>query len=421
MNISIIGLGYVGLPLALLAAKKYKLYSIDIDKSKIDSLNSGRSYIDDVVDEEIKDSTAEFTEDFSKVSDSEMVVVCVPTPVDHSKQPDLTPVKESVKAIAKHLQDGALVIIESTINPGVCEEVVIPLLEEESGKIVGKDIHVAHCPERINPGDPKWNVSNINRVVGSTSQEGLERAYQFYTSIINAEIKKMDTIKEAEAVKIVENSFRDINLAFVNELAMSFHKLGINLENVIDGAATKPFAFMPHRPSIGVGGHCIPVDPYYLIEYASNHGFTHRFLSLAREINEEMPSYTFSLIRENMKKLKIEDKSVTLLGLSYKANVADLRESPSLVLLDLLEKADYKVTIYDPHFESESTVSSLDEALKSSPVVVLASNHSEFIDQISAELLKECGVKVFIDGKNAFHKHQNDFASKSIHYAGIGT
>lgn len=319
------------------------------------------------------------------------------------------------------MKDGTLVIIESTINPGVCEEVVIPLLEEESGKVVGRDIHIAHCPERINPGDPKWNVSNINRVVGSTSQEGLDRAYEFYNSIISAEIKKMGTIKEAEAVKVVENSFRDINLAFVNELAMSFDALGINLENVIDGAATKPFAFMPHRPSIGVGGHCIPVDPYYLIEYASSYGFTHRFLALAREINEGMPAFTFSLLRKNMLELGLDDKKVTVLGLSYKANVADMRESPSVELIKLLKNADYDVAIYDPHFEDESTVGSLEEALRSNPAVILAVNHQEFLDGISAELLERSGVKLFIDGKNSFHTRENNFTQHAVHYAGIGT
>ena len=184
--------------------------------------------------------------------------------------PNLNPVKNAVSSIAPLLKKHALLIIESTVNPGVCDEVVLPLLEEQSGMKVGTDIYLAHCPERINPGDTKWNVENINRVVGASSKTGLKLAKEFYESIITGEVKAMGSLKEAEAVKIIENSFRDVNIAFVNELAMSFDKLGINIVNVIDGAATKPFAFMPHYPGIGVGGHCIPVDPYYLIEYAKN-------------------------------------------------------------------------------------------------------------------------------------------------------
>lgn len=422
MQVSIVGLGYVGLPLALLSAKKYNTVAIDIDESKVSSLNEGVSYIDDVTDQEVIESAADFTSDISKVKDSDIIAICVPTPVDKTKQPDLSIVRSATESVARHIKDGALIIIESTVNPGVCEEVVIPIVEEVSGKKVGENVHVAHCPERINPGDRKWNVSNINRVVGSTSQEGLDRAYEFYSSIINAEVKKMDTIREAEAVKIVENSFRDINLAFVNELAMSFDKLGINLENVIDGAATKPFAFLAHHPGIGVGGHCIPVDPYYLIEYAGKHGFTHKFLSLAREINEGMPKFTFDLMKEAMKEASIsEDKNVTLLGLSYKANVADLRESPSQVVLSLLENEGYNVTVYDPFFEKESTVPSLQEAIKSSRTVILATNHKQFLDEVSPSTLKEAGVRVFIDGKNSFNGSQGAFSDHGITYKGIGS
>src|SRR6185295_10084612 len=184
---------------------------------------------------------------------------------------------------------------------------------------VGQTIYVAHCPERINPGDPKWHVGNINRVLGADSATGLELAYDLYSRLVDASVMKMGSLKEAEAVKVVENSFRDINIAFVNELAMSFSKLGINVKNVIDGASTKPFSFMPHYPSIGVGGHCIPVDPYYLIEYARGYGFEHEFLSLARSINNHMPEFTVEQLADGLNEVgkNIKGTRVTVLGLSY--------------------------------------------------------------------------------------------------------
>lgn len=421
LNIGVVGLGYVGLPLALLASKKYKVYGIDITHEKIKLLNSGRSYIDDISDSQISNSNVQYENEFSSIKDCNVVIVCVPTPIDEEKNPDLRPVKSAVETIMNNIQEGSLLIIESTINPGVCEDIIIPIIEKDGRFKVGKNIHLAHCPERINPGDKKWNVSNINRVVGSNSEEGLNRAYDFYSSIIDAEIKKMGSLKEAEAVKIVENSFRDINIAFVNELAMSFHALGINVENVIEGAATKPFAFMPHHPSIGVGGHCIPVDPYYLIDYANTFGFQHRFLSLAREINEDMPKFTYGLLRSAEEESGFTDKKVTVLGLSYKANVGDLRESPALKIISILESSGYQVSIYDPYFESRSTASSIEDALSQSQSVILATNHSAFQEAITPELLNEFNVKNFIDGRNVFYKQVEEFKDAGIVYKGIGT
>ena len=422
LNISIVGLGYVGLPLTLLSSKKYHTTGIDITAEKINLLNAGSSYIDDISNEDLSASNASFTTNFSAISNSDITIICVPTPVDEQKNPDLTPVKSAVRSSIEHIKSGSLLIIESTINPGVCEEVIIPIIEESGKFKVGENIHLAHCPERINPGDKRWNVSNINRVVGSNSKQGLEKAYSFYSSIIDADIKKMGNLKEAEAVKIVENSFRDINIAFVNELAMSFHKLGIDVENVIDGAATKPFAFMPHHPSIGVGGHCIPVDPYYLIDYASTFGFQHRFLSLAREINEDMPKFTFGLLKEAEKEIGLDPLNrVSILGLSYKANVGDLRESPSRKMISILESAGYTVDVFDPFFKEQSTVSSIEDLLAKNQSVILATNHSEFIDYITPERLNEYGVKIFIDGRNAFHRQAAGFSDAGIIYKGVGT
>lgn len=421
-SIAVIGLGYVGLPIALLASKKgFKVIGVDTDKRKLSSLTEKKSYIDDVSDNEIKNTKVIFTDDASLVAKSDAVIICVPTPVDAKKMPDLGPVQGAVSAVAPHLKKGALLVVESTINPGVCDEVVIPLLEKKSGKKVGHDIYLAHCPERINPGDPKWNVSNINRVVGANSQPELDMAVELYRSLIDAEIKPMGSIKEAEAVKIVENSFRDINIAFVNELAMSFHKLGINLENVIDGAATKPFAFMPHHPGCGVGGHCIPVDPYYLIEYAHGYGFEHDFLRLARSINESMPQFTVDLLIESLNEigLPLKDTKVALLGLSYKANVGDGRESPARVIKDLLIKAGADLTIYDPYFIDKSTVDSLDKALSSVDAILIATGHDEF-KKIDAKMLQKHNIKAVVDGRNIFRASKDAMMDDGVFYRGIG-
>lgn len=421
-SITVIGLGYVGLPLALLADKKgLKVYGIDIDPRKLDSLKKRKSYIDGTTDKDIADSKTIFTDDFSVIRKVDAAIICVPTPVSHDKMPDLSPVKGAVSAISPFLKNGSLVVIESTINPGVCDDIVIPLMEKRSGKKVGKDIYLAHCPERINPGDPKWNVSNINRVVGANSKKELDMAVNLYKKLINAEIKPMHTIKEAEAVKVVENSFRDINIAFVNELAKSFHKLGINLENVIDGASTKPFSFMPHRPGCGVGGHCIPVDPYYLIEYASQNGFDHKFLKLARDINESMPQFTVNLLKEALDgvNLPLKDTRVALLGLSYKANVGDDRESPSYEIIKILKKHGIKLKIYDPYILNKSTIKSLEDSLKDTDAIVIASGHDEF-KKVGIDDFRKNKIKIIIDGRNIYKNKSNKFKKNNIIYKGIG-
>lgn len=318
------------------------------------------------------------------------------------------------------MKNGSLLVVESTINPGVCDEIVTPAIEENTDHKIGQSLHLAHCPERINPGDPKWHVGNINRVLGASSEKGLELAYEFYTSVVDAQIKKMGTIKEAEACKVVENSFRDVNIAFVNELAMSFDKLGINVKNVIDGAATKPFAFMAHYPGIGVGGHCIPVDPYYLIEYAKNNGFDHKFLTIARSINEAMPVYAVdqlevALIEKTGSPL--QDKNVLVLGLSYKANVGDDRESPSYTVIKTLESRGAIVTTFDPHILEKSRAKTLDEALLNQDAIVVVTAHKEFL-KIKPSQLEN--VKVFMDGRNAYTDKKREFVASDIEYLGIG-
>lgn len=420
-TVAVVGLGYVGLPLCVRASERgYKVIGFDTNKEKIALLNQGKSPIEDAF---LKENIARFpfdaTNDAKKLKTADIFLICVPTPVDESFYPDLEPVISAATLIATHAKKGALVVLESTVNPGVSEEIVRPIFEK-SGYTVGKDIYLAHCPERINPGDAKWNVTNIPRVVGSFDKTGLDLAYDFYASIVDGEIRKMKSIREAEAVKIVENSFRDINIAFVNELARSFDVLNIDVKDVILGAATKPFAFMAHYPSCGVGGHCIPVDPYYLIERAKQSGFDHKFLKIAREINNGMPAYTVELLQDalNQVKLPVNGTKVGVLGLSYKANIDDVRESPAFKVIKHLEKHGAKIETFDPHVKKRSSTASLDALLKKSQALVLVTDHQEFKDALTPALLKKHGIKVIIDGKNCLDKVS--FTKAGIIYKGIG-
>lgn len=417
-TVSVIGLGYVGLPLALLVSVKgYGVTGIDLDTKKVAAINNRNDPLgDEYIARRLSNTTLVASSNFSTIPKSEIIIVCVPTPVKNDFEPDLGPVRGAVTAIAEHLKKGSLVIIESTINPGVCDEVVIPLIEKISKLKVNRDFFVSHCPERINPGDKKWNVENIPRVVGSSSKTGLEKTVKFYESIVDAPIKPMGSLKEAEAVKVVENSFRDVNIAFVNELAMSFTKLGINVKNVIDGSATKPFGFMPFYPSIGVGGHCIPVDPYYLIEYARGYGFEHEFLTLARSINNHMPEFTVDQLADGLNEAgqSLKGSKVAVLGLSYKANVADDRESPSYKVISILKKKGVNVSTFDPHVIAKSSEKSLDDAVMGKDALIIATSHKEFLEMD----LGTINVKVIVDGKNAYNKNQ---IPASIIYRGIGT
>lgn len=420
-KIAVVGLGYVGLPLALLTDKKgYDTVGIIRNKNKTDQINKRIApFKDRYVEKLLHKTNLRASINFQEIKKTSIIIICVPTPVNDDYSPNLEPVISAVKNIGKYLQKGQLVILESTVNPGVCEEVILPILEKKSGLKGGRDFHLSHCPERINPGDNKWNVENINRVVGSLDKTGLQKTSEFYRSILDADVKEMDSIKEAEAVKIVENSFRDINIAFVNEMALSFSKIGIDIKNVIEGAATKPFGFMAHYPGCGVGGHCIPVDPYYLIEYAKKNGFYHDFLSLARRINNRMPEYTVELLIKglNEKKIATNGTKIAVLGLAYKRDIDDDRESPAYKIVKLLKEYKAKVTVYDPYLLHKSDVKALDEALRDAKAVILVTNHTQF-KQITPELLLKHGVKVLIDGKNFYDK--NLFLKKGIVYKGIG-
>lgn len=422
MKISVIGLGYVGLPLAAAIAIKTDnmVYGFDKSKTQIDKIKNNICPIDDFqCEEDLKTADFEVSDSDVILNDSDIYIICVPTPVLDDYTPDLEPVKTAVGTVAKYLKKGQYVVIESTINPGVCEEVAKPILEEISGLQAGVDFDIAHCPERINPGDPKWNVYNIPRNIGSTRKEATKFLADFYRSFITGEINEMPDLKTTEATKIIENTFRDINIAYVNELAKSFDVLGIDLITVIKGASNKPFAFMPHFPGCGVGGHCIPVDPYYLIERAMKSGFDHKYLKLAREINNSMPYYTVELLIKalNFNEMPLKNTKIGLLGLAYKANIGDLRESPALVIKSLLEKAGASLEIFDPYYTEMNTVASTEEILSKVYAILIATDHKEF-RAISAHQLKENNIKIVIDGKNCLDK--DEIKRNNIYYKGIG-
>ncbi len=420
-KVSVIGLGYVGLPLALTIAeaKKYEVCGFDISDNTVSSIQKKSPhikdpYINDLINKvEIKVST-----DIQVIKQSQYIIVCVPTPVQENKLPNLTPLKSAAKTISDQLEKGQHIIIESTVNPGVCEEVLLPILEE-SGLKGGIDFELSHCPERINPGDKKWTIKNIPRNIGSITIKGNHTVAEFYRSFLDGKIQELTSLKTSEASKVIENTFRDINIAYVNELAKSFDLMGIDLVEVINAASSKPFAFLPHFPSCGVGGHCIPVDPYYLIERAKDAGFDHSFLRKAREVNLSMPSYTVQLLEQKLEELNLslENTPIGLLGLSYKGNVSDLRESPSLVIESILKTKKTNLKTFDPHILEKSTSKSLEEILDFAQVIILATDHDEF-KSLNSKKLSEKNIKIVIDGKNCLNK--KDFLSSKIIYKGIG-
>lgn len=418
--VTVIGLGYVGLPLAVRTAERgYEVFGFDSDEKKVGLIKKGKSPFKEEFIEERKEFLKKLkaTTDPKVIKKSDIVIICVPTPVDEKFFPILDPVVSAAETAAKNLKKGALVILESTVNPGVSEEIVAPIFKNHGHKI-GRDVFIAHCPERINPGDLVWNVTNLPRVVGSFDRKGLKMAEEYYKEITTGQVQPMKSIREAEAVKIMENSFRDINIAFVNELAKSFDKLGIDIKDVIHGASTK-WTFMPHFPSCGVGGHCIPVDPYYLIERAKQSGFDHKFLRVAREINNSMPSYAVELMQDllNEAGLPMKGTAVGVMGLSYKADVDDLRQSPSIKIIAELKKKGAVIVRYDPYIPKLSDVKNIKAFLKKSQALILVADHKEFLELDPAEFKKNKIVAI-VDGKNALNKEK--IKKLGIKYHGIG-
>jgi len=419
-SVTIVGLGYVGLPVACLCATHgYEVYGADTDKNKISSIERGVCPIkDENLEKEfkkVKDKIKVTSNIEEAVIQSDIIIICVPTPIDKNHIPDLTALKSATISVSRAMKENTLVIIESTIFPGTTEDIILPILKKSNVS----NFYVAHCPERVDPGNKDFTIGRIPRVVGGINKESSKKAFEFYDEIINENIVELSGVKAVEATKIIENTFRDINIAFVNEMAKSFDKADIDILEVIKGASTKPFAFMPHYPGAGTGGHCIPIDPYYLIEKAKEIGFDHQFLSLARKINESMPHYTVELLENELKKLKksIKNAKVGILGITYKANVDDIRESPALKVIEILKEKKAEVFAYDPYVKRFSNVYNLDELIQKSDCIILVTDHNEF-KNMDLNKLKGNDIKIVIDGRNCFDKEK--IKSMGIAYHGIG-
>lgn len=457
-TVAVIGLGYVGLPLAALCAKKgYPVFGLETNVQAVEKLKNGKSHIKDetverLLSEAIESGNFHPTTHVGDIQKCDIYLICVPTPVDENHDPDLHPLESAIETIAPYLQNGDLVVVESTVFPGTCEQVAIPMLEEISGLEAGKDFHVAHCPERVNPGDPFWTSENIPRVVGATSDTGVREAAEFYSSILGGgvfdvrEIKNglspkfsvaddgslkisqvplgsvtmMRSIRDAEAVKAMENTVRDVNIAFVNELAKISDVLDLDVVDIIDGMATKPFGKGPFYPGVGVGGHCIAVDPEWLKAASKRAGYMPEIIQLARMTNNGMPEYTVSVLQDllNEKGYPLKATKIAVLGVAYKKNVDDLRESPFYEVRELLEKKGAVLNIFDSWVGYENTVESLQEALDGVKGILIITEHSDVISELKKINLADSSVEVIVDGRNCLDAES--VAAQGILYRGIG-
>jgi UDP-N-acetyl-D-glucosamine dehydrogenase len=354
MNIAIVGLGYVGLPLSLQFARSgVNVVGLDIDPAKVEDCNAGRSYIKHIepesIAEQVKSGRFCASTDFARAREVEAVIICVPTPLNKNREPDISYIIKTGEAIAPHLVSGILVVLESTTYPGTTDEDLRAVLEKGSGLVAGRDFHLAFSPEREDPGNPSSVVATIPKVVGGFTPKCLEKACALYGRAIKT-VVPVSSCRAAEATKLLENIFRGVNIALVNELKMVYSAMGIDVWEGINAAKTKPFGFMPFYPGPGLGGHCIPIDPFYLTWKAREYGQNTRFIELAGEVNTAMPDYVVRRVSEalNEQRKPIKGSKILLLGLAYKADVDDMRESPTFILLDLLKNRGAEVAYHDP-------------------------------------------------------------------------
>jgi UDP-N-acetyl-D-glucosamine dehydrogenase len=352
--VGIVGLGYVGLPLLLCFAEKgFRVIGFDIDPRKTEALTKGDSYIKHIpstrVQDVVRTGAVRATPDFALTKECDAVIICVPTPLSKNREPDLSFIVSTCESLAPHIRPGQLFVLESTTYPGTTEEVVVPILES-SGKKVDADFYVAFSPEREDPNRKDFSTETIPKVVGATSPAGLEIAKSLYEQVI-VRMVAVSSPRVAEATKLVENIFRSVNIALVNELKTTFMKMGIDVWEVIEAASTKPFGFMPFYPGPGLGGHCIPIDPFYLTWKAREFGVTTKFIELAGEINTAMPDFVIHRVMEVLNQFgkPLQGARILVLGLAYKANVDDDRESPSYHLIEKLEERGAVVSFNDPH------------------------------------------------------------------------
>ena len=355
MKIAVIGLGYVGLPLALQFAKKrQQVIGLDIDSEKVAALTRGESYIKHIdpgeVKRQVRGGHFRASSDFSIIREAQAILICVPTPLNKNREPDISYILNTGEAIAPHLQRGTLVVLESTTYPGTTDEDLRAVLEKGSKLKAGKDFHLAFSPEREDPGNPSSRVAHIPKVIGGFTPACLEKAKAVYGIAVD-NLVPVSSCRAAESTKLLENIFRAVNIALVNELKVVYGAMGIDVWEVIDAAKTKPFGFMPFYPGPGLGGHCIPIDPFYLTWKSREFGQNTKFIELAGEVNTAMPRYVLSRVMDalNEKRKALRGSRVLLLGLAYKADVDDMRESPTFVLMDLLSNAGAEVAYHDPY------------------------------------------------------------------------
>jgi UDP-N-acetyl-D-glucosamine dehydrogenase len=354
-TIGIVGLGYVGLPLMwTFHQNNMPVLGFDIDAKKVENLRSGTPYIKHLGTEMMKkladSDIADATTDFSRLDEADAILLCVPTPLDHHREPDMSYVEQTTETVSKYLRKGQLVILESTTWPGTTEELMIPILEKSSGLKAGKDFYVAYSPEREDPGNPKFNTAKIPKVVGGHGAEALQLATAMYDTAIVQTVPVSDC-KTAEAVKLTENIFRSVNIALVNELKVVYEAMGIDVHEVLDAADTKPFGFMKFTPGPGLGGHCIPIDPFYLTWKAREFEKHTRFIELAGEVNTNMPTYVVdrTMLALNTHKKAMNGSKILVIGLAYKPDVDDMRESPTFKIFDLLKKNGAEISYFDPY------------------------------------------------------------------------
>ena len=413
--IGIIGLGYVGLPLACaICDKGFKAVGFDVDADKISRLERGQSYIgnihNDTVSGFVRDKNFVPTADFSKLADVDAIILCVPTPLNKNREPDMTYVEKTARTVAQHLKPGQLVVLESTTWPGTTTELVRPILEEASGLKSGVDFYLAFSPEREDPGNISFNTASIPKIVGGDGDDALKLAKTMYDQFLVATVP-VSSPATAEAVKLTENIFRSVNIALVNELKTVYDAMGIDIWEVIEAAKTKPFGYMPFYPGPGLGGHCIPIDPFYLSWKAREYGVAARFIELAGEVNIAMPGYVVNRLSEALDQRfakSLNGAKVLIIGMAYKKNVADIRESPAFAVMELLERRKADISYHDPHvaeipvtrehaaFTGRTSVALTPEIVAAQDAVIIITNH----DDIDYTLLAD-KAKLVVDTRDA--------------------
>jgi len=414
--IGIIGLGYVGLPLLLrFADVGFRVYGIDVDDNKVNQLNDNQSYIQHIANEQIAQASRFFeaTTDFSKAIEADALILCVPTPLDKYREPDLSYVLQTMDSLIPHLRKGQLLSLESTTYPGTTLEELKPRVEK-AGHIVGEDIFLVYSPEREDPGNANYTTATIPKICGGDTERCAQAGVALYSQVID-KVVQVSSTKVAEMTKLLENIHRAVNIGLVNEMKILADKMDIDIYEVIDAAATKPFGFVPYYPGPGIGGHCIPIDPFYLTWKAREFGLHTRFIELAGEINSRMPNWVITKLTEalNEREKAIKNSQILILGVAYKCNVDDMRESPSLEIMEMLQEKGAIVRYSDPHVPTlppmrhhHLEMSSLDvnpEIIRQFDAVVLTTAHRAFDYPLIAE-----HAQLIIDTRAAFKKYKNE-------------